>query len=60
MTISGDDVPKICADCPDSYWEEMMYGEDAYCGKYNKLCMDALKQCEKISLSKCSECMRGG
>jgi hypothetical protein len=60
MTINGDGVPKTCAKCPDSYWEEMMYGEDAYCGKYNKLCTDALKQCDEICCFKCSECPRHG
>lgn len=60
MTISGDDVPKLCADCQHSYWEEMMYGDGAYCGKYNKLCDDALKECDRIMFFKCSDCPRGG
>lgn len=48
--IAGDDVPPICSKCRNSYWEEMTYGEDAYCGKYDMICERALRNCELISL----------
>lgn len=46
--INGDDVPKVCADCKNSYWEEMCYGEDAFCGEYNAPCVKALSECKYI------------
>jgi len=58
MTIHGDVVPKICSECRESYWEEMCYGEGAFCGKYDKLCSDALKECDLICINKCSNCPR--
>ena len=56
MTIRGWGVPKVCANCNESYWEEMTYGEDAYCGKYNMLCTSALAECELI----CIKYSKGG
>jgi len=56
--IEGEGVPKICTECAHSYWEEMCYGEDAFCGKYNLLCVSAIKECELISLNKCNDCPR--
>jgi hypothetical protein len=58
--ITGEDVPKLCAECGDSYWEDMTCGEMPFCGKYDKLCEEAIKQCDKIMCCKCSECPRGG
>ena len=60
MTLSGDGVPKICAICPESYWEEMTYDECAFCGKYIKSCDDALKECDIIIMIKCQDCPRHG
>jgi len=52
MTIrsNGDDgnYPRVCGDCRESYWEEMMYGEDAYCAKYKALCTSAIRDCDLI------------
>jgi hypothetical protein len=57
--IEGDDVPKICKGCSESYWEEMTTGyEAAYCGKYDLLCEDAIKKCERISCNVCKGCPR--
>jgi hypothetical protein len=58
--ITGGGVPKICVECTQSYWEDMCYGEDAFCGKYNMLCIEALKECDLISLNKCEDCPRYG
>lgn len=57
--ITGDDVPKICARCADSHWEEMCSGyEEPYCSMYNMRCPEALEICERISLNKCKDCPR--
>jgi hypothetical protein len=58
--IEGDDVPKICARCAESYWEEMCGGWEApFCGEYNKICDDALKECKRIEfIPKCDHCPR--
>lgn len=58
--ITGEGVPKLCADCRESRWEDMMWGEAPWCGKYDSMCEDALKICEKIPCCKCSECPRNG
>jgi hypothetical protein len=60
MTLRGEGVPKVCSHCDESYWEEMCYGEDAFCGKYKMLCVGALKECELISINKCCDCSRNG
>lgn len=59
MTVTNDGtVPKICADCDDSYWEEMCLGEAAFCGRYSKTCDDAIKECDRIMIMKCEDCPR--
>lgn len=58
MTLRGEGFPKICGHCDESYWEEMTYGEDAFCGKYDMLCEKAIKECELIGINKCSNCPR--
>lgn len=50
MTLSGEGFPKVCGDCENSYWEESYSGEDAYCGKYEKFCDSAIRECELICL----------
>jgi hypothetical protein len=57
--IEGEGVPKICAGCIHSHWEDWgMDYELPLCGKYDELCSDALKKCDLISLNKCEDCPR--
>ena len=59
MVIKGDDVPKVCAGCSESCWEEMYGGyEDAFCSRYNELCKNALRVCDRIVMCACKDCPR--
>jgi hypothetical protein len=60
MTVIGEDVPKVCASCKESYWEDCCCGEVAYCNDLNKSCTEAIKECTKICLMKCCDCVRHG
>lgn len=59
MAIEGEGFPKICGSCIESHWEEMAMGfEDAWCGKYDLPCYEAVKKCDRIPCLTCIKCPR--
>lgn len=50
MTISCDigEAPRVCANCPNSYWEDMVSGEEPYCAEYKTVCNKAICECTHI------------
>jgi len=48
MVICGDeDISPFCKRCGSSYYEEMTYGEDAYCSEHDCLCSFGIAECMK-------------
>lgn len=51
MTVNNDgNEPQICCDCSESYWEECVAGEVAWCSEQNLSCNKALRTCKIICI----------